>query len=119
MKRLQSVSEELKRSWKAEKLLIDQLQQRKDHLESLRSAAEDAERSGDYGKVAELRYGKIPELENEIREMMDSISNKREEGALIREDVRSEDIAEIVARWTGIPVARMLESERDKLMRLE
>jgi ATP-dependent Clp protease ATP-binding subunit ClpB len=119
LKHLQSSSDELKTTWQAEKQMLDQLQKRKDELEEVRSEAESAERSGDYGRVAEIRYGRIPELEKAIESLMEGITRKREKGALIREDVRSEDIAEIVAKWTGIPVARMLESERDKLVRLE
>ncbi len=119
LKSLQSTADELRTSWKAEKEMLELLQQRKDELERIRSESESAERSGEYGKVAEIRYGRIPELEGEIKSLMEGITHKREGGALIREDVRSEDIAEIVAKWTGIPVARMLESERDKLMRLE
>lgn len=119
LKALQSAAEELKTSWKAEREMLELLQQRKDELEKMKSEAESSERTGDYGRVAEIRYGRIPALEGEIKNLMDGIARKREKGALIREDVRSEDIAEIVAKWTGIPVARMLESERDKLLRLE
>lgn len=119
IKRLQSDLEELKRSWKAEKELIGKMQQRKDDVEKLRQESEKAERGGDYGRVAELRYGAIPAAEKEVNELMEQISGRREKGAMIREDVRSEDIAGIVSKWTGIPVSRMLESERDKLIRLE
>jgi ATP-dependent Clp protease ATP-binding subunit ClpB len=91
----------------------------KELAESLRTEADKAERAGDYGKVAELRYGRIAQLEKELSEMKTLIEKKRSGGSLIREEVRAEDIAEIVSRWTGIPVARMLESEREKLLRLE
>ncbi|MDQ1296456.1 MAG: ATP-dependent Clp protease ATP-binding subunit ClpB, partial [Bacteroidota bacterium] len=87
--------------------------------DSLRFEADQAERAGDYGKVAEIRYGKITGLEKEISELKEQIEKKRSKGSLIREDVRSEDIAEVVSKWTGIPVSRMLESEKGKLLRLE
>lgn len=119
LKHLQATVEELRTAWKAEREMLNLLQQRRDEVERAKSEAESAERSGDYGRVAEIRYGRIPELETEIKGLMEGMTRKREKGALIREDVRSEDIAEIVAKWTGIPVSRMLESERDKLMRLE
>jgi len=88
-------------------------------VESLRFEAEKAERSGDYGKVAEIRYGRIVELEKEIASVKDQIEKKRSKGSLIQEEVRSEDVASIVSKWTGIPVSKMLESEKDKLLRLE
>lgn len=119
LKRLQAEILDLRNAWKAEKEVVERLQQKKNELEILRSEAESAERAGDYGRVAELKYGRIPGLETDIRHLMDSISGKRETGALIREDVRAEDIAGIVARWTGIPLTRMLESEKEKLLRLE
>ena len=102
-----------------EKDIIDKLQSKKEEVDALRFDAEQAERAGDYGKVAEIRYGKIIQLENEITELKEQIEKKRNKGSLIREEVRSDDIAEIVSKWTGIPVARMLESEKEKLLRLE
>jgi ATP-dependent Clp protease ATP-binding subunit ClpB len=99
--------------------MIEKVQSKKEAVESLRFDAEQAERSGDYGKVAEIRYGKIVELEKEISEIKELIEKKRTKGSLIREEVRSEDIAAIVSKWTGIPVSRMLESEKEKLLRLE
>jgi ATP-dependent Clp protease ATP-binding subunit ClpB len=110
---------ELKAAWKAEKEMVERLQEKKELVESLRTEADQAERAGDYGKVAELRYGRIAQLEKELSEMKTLIEKKRSGGSLIREEVRAEDIAEIVSKWTGIPVARMLESEREKLLRLE
>ena len=99
--------------------MIDKVQTKKENVESLRFEAEQAERSGDYGRVAEIRYGKIIELEKEISELKELIEKKRSKGSLIQEEVRSEDIAAIVSKWTGIPVSRMLESEKEKLLRLE
>ncbi|MDY0098749.1 MAG: ATP-dependent chaperone ClpB [Bacteroidales bacterium] len=116
---LQAKRDELTASWKSEKEMIEQVQEKKEAVESLRLEAEEAERSGDYGKVAEIRYGKIIGLENEISGLKEQIEKKRIKGSLVREEVRSEDIAEIVSRWTGIPVSRMLESEREKLLKLE
>jgi ATP-dependent Clp protease ATP-binding subunit ClpB len=110
---------ELKAAWASEKGMIEKLQEKKELVESLRLEADQAERSGNYGKVAELRYGVIASLEKEISRSKDDIEKKRLGGALIREDVRAEDIAEVVSKWTGIPVARMLESEKEKLLKLE
>jgi ATP-dependent Clp protease ATP-binding subunit ClpB len=116
---MQSKRDTLKADWKSEKEMIDNVQTKKEAVESLRFEAETAERSGDYGKVAEIRYGKIVELEKEISNLKQIIEKKRSKGSLIQEEVRSEDIAAIVSKWTGIPVSRMLESEKEKLLRLE
>jgi ATP-dependent Clp protease ATP-binding subunit ClpB len=116
---MQSKRDELIASWKSEKEMIDKVQTKKEGVESLRIEAEQAERSGDYGRVAEIRYGKIIELEKEISELKELIEKRRSKGSLIQEEVRSEDIAAIVSKWTGIPVSRMLESEKEKLLRLE
>jgi ATP-dependent Clp protease ATP-binding subunit ClpB len=115
----QSKRDSLKADWKSEKEMIDRVQTKKENVESLRFEAEQAERAGDYGKVAEIRYGKIVELEKEIASLKQTIEKKRSKGSLIQEEVRSEDIAAIVSKWTGIPVTRMLESEKEKLLRLE
>jgi ATP-dependent Clp protease ATP-binding subunit ClpB len=116
---MQSKRDELKAGWKSEKEMIDKVQAKKEAIESLRFEADRAERSGDYGKVAEIRYGKIVELEKEISSLKELIEMKRTKGSLIQEEVRSEDIAAIVSKWTGIPVSRMLESEKEKLLKLE
>ncbi|HEX2920882.1 MAG TPA: ATP-dependent chaperone ClpB [Bacteroidales bacterium] len=116
---IQSKRDSLIADWKSEKEMIDRVQVNKETLESLRLEAEKAERMGDYGKVAEIRYGKITELEKQIASMKDEIEKKRSRGSLIKEEVTSEDIASIVSKWTGIPVTRMLESEKEKLLRLE
>jgi len=115
----QSKRDELKAGWRSEKEMIEKVQAKKEAVESLRFEAEQAERSGDYGKVAEIRYGKIVELEKEISQLKELVEKKRTKGSLIQEEVRSEDIAAIVSKWTGIPVSRMLESEKDKLLKLE
>jgi ATP-dependent Clp protease ATP-binding subunit ClpB len=111
--------DELKARWRSEKELVESLQKKKHEAEELKFEAESAERAGDYGKVAEIRYGKLVENGNETEKLRQQIEEKRNAGSMIRDDVRSDDIAEIVARWTGIPVSRMLESEKDKLLRLE
>jgi ATP-dependent Clp protease ATP-binding subunit ClpB len=116
---MQAKRDELKAAWKSEKEMIENVQSKKEAMESLRFEAEQAERSGDYGKVAEIRYGKIVELEKEITALKDQIEQKRIKGSLVQEEVRSEDIAAVVSKWTGIPVSRMLESEKEKLLRLE
>jgi ATP-dependent Clp protease ATP-binding subunit ClpB len=116
---IQVKRDELKAEWRSEKEMIEKVQLKKEAVESLRFEAEQAERSGDYGKVAEIRYGKITGLEKEISELKELIEKKRTKGSLIQEEVRSEDIAAIVSKWTGIPVSRMLESEKEKLLKLE
>jgi ATP-dependent Clp protease ATP-binding subunit ClpB len=110
---------ELKASWMAEKNMVESLHVKKEKIETLRLEADQAERGGDYGKVAELRYGVIASLEKEIEKSKSEIDRKRSGGALIREEVRAEDIAEVVSKWTGIPVSKMLESEKEKLINLE
>ncbi len=116
---IQSKRDSLIAAWKSEKEMVEQVQVKKEEVESLKFEAERAERSGDYGKVAEIRYGKIIQLEREIEKLKEEIGKKRSKGSLVREEVTSEDIASIVSRWTGIPVSRMLESEKAKLLRLE
>lgn len=116
---LQAKRDELNASWKSEKDMISKVQSKKEAVESLRTEAEQAERAGNYEKVAEIRYGKIIGLEKEIAALKEQIEKKRSKGSLIREEVRSEDIAEIVSKWTGIPVSRMMESEKEKLLRME
>jgi ATP-dependent Clp protease ATP-binding subunit ClpB len=104
--------------WQLEKSLIDGIQQKKQEIESLKLEAENAERSGDFGRVAEIRYGKIRESEAEIEKLKSELSLNKDQH-LIKEEVDAEDISQIVSRWTGIPVARMLQSEREKLLHLE
>lgn len=104
--------------WQLEKSLIDGIQKKKQEIESLKHEAELAERAGDFGRVAEIRYGKIREAETEIDRLKVELSSNKEQH-LIKEEVDAEDISEIVSRWTGIPVARMLQSEREKLLHLE
>ena len=103
--------------WQKEKKILNEIQKQKMEIEQLKLMAEEAERSGDYGKVAELRYGKIVAAEKTIKELMEQKS--KSEFTLINEYVEPEDIAEVVAKWTGIPVKRMLESEKEKLLRME
>jgi ATP-dependent Clp protease ATP-binding subunit ClpB len=110
---------ELKAAWSSEKDLIEKLQEKKESAEALRFEAEQAERRGDYGKVAEIRYGRMTEIEREIAGMKEQIESRKTRGSLIQEEVRSEDIADIVSKWTGIPVSKMMESEKEKLLRLE
>ena len=104
--------------WQLEKSLIDGIQQKKQEIESLKLEAEQAERSGDFGRVAEIRYGKIGEAEAEIEKLKAELSSNKSQH-LIKEEVDAEDISQIVSRWTGIPVSRMLQSEREKLLHLE
>ncbi|MPQ47800.1 ATP-dependent chaperone ClpB [Marinifilum sp. N1E240] len=105
--------------WEAEREVIDGIQKNKEELENLKYEAEKAEREGDYGRVAEIRYGKLKELEEEIEHLNEKLKQNQNSDALIKEEVRNDDIAEVVSRWTGIPVNRMLKSERQKLLSLE
>ncbi|MGQ1909787.1 ATP-dependent chaperone ClpB [Marinifilum sp. RC60d5] len=105
--------------WEAEREVIDGIQKHKEELESLKYEAEKAEREGDYGRVAEIRYGKLKEVEQEIEDLNEKLKQNQNSDALIKEVVSNDDIAEVVSRWTGIPVNRMLKSERQKLLSLE
>ena len=105
--------------WQQEKELADRIQTAKQNIENLKHEAESAEREGDYGRVAEIRYGKIKALESEISQVQDELHKAQGNGAMIKEEVTAEDIADIVSRWTGIPVSKMLQSEREKLLTLE
>ena len=108
-----------KAKWQSEKELVNKIQQNKKEIEQLKFEADRAEREGDYGKVAEIRYGKLQALENEIKSIQEDLKNKQVDCAMIKEEVTAEDIADVVSRWTGIPVSKMLQSERDKLLHLE
>lgn len=105
--------------WQNEKSILDEIQKSKEKIESYKYEAEQAERSGDFGKVAELRYGRIKEEENRIETLRKSLLETQSGKAMIKEEVDAEDIAGVVSRWTGIPVNRMLQSEKDKLLHLE
>ena len=108
-----------KAKWQSEKELVNKIQQNKKEIEQLKFEADRAEREGDYGKVAEIRYGKLQALENEIKSIQEDLKKKQGDSAMIKEEVTAEDIADVVSRWTGIPVSKMLQSERDKLLHLE
>ncbi len=109
----------LKAKWESEKQLVNKIQSNKQQIEQLKFEAERAEREGDYGKVAEIRYGRLQALEEEIRHIEDELKQMQSGNALIKEEVTADDIADVVSRWTGIPVSKMLQSERDKLLHLE
>ena len=108
-----------KAKWEAERGLVNRIQQNKSQIEQLKFEAERAEREGDYGKVAEIRYGKLKALEDEIRQIQEQLKDTQGGEAMIKEEVTAEDIADVVSRWTGIPVSKMLQSEREKLLHLE
>ncbi len=116
---LQEEKNRLKAKWENEKAVVDEIQKHKASIEQYRFEAEQAERSGDFGKVAELRYGRIKESEEKLQELHQKLRDMQSESALIKEEVSAEDIADVVSRWTGIPVSRMLQSEREKLLKLE
>ncbi|MGM0612941.1 MAG: ATP-dependent chaperone ClpB [Bacteroidota bacterium] len=116
---LQEKKNEIKSRWQSEKGLVDQVQQKKKEIEQLSHEAEEAERNGDYGKVAEIRYGKIKEAEQQLHQAQEELQETQANGSIINEEVSSEEIADVVSRWTGIPVSKMLESEKEKLLKLE
>ena len=110
---------ELNAQWKAEKSIVDEIQNTKLDIENFKLEAEKAEREGDYGKVAELRYGKIKEAQEKLENYQKELQESQSANSLIKEEVTYEDIAEVVAKWTGIPVTKMIQSEREKLLKLE
>ena len=108
-----------KAKWQSEKTLVNKIQQNKVEIENLKFEADKAEREGDYGRVAEIRYGKLQALNQEIEETQQKLHEMQGDKAMIKEEVDAEDIADVVSRWTGIPVSKMLQSEKDKLLHLE
>ena len=116
---LQEQAADFRAKWQAEKELLGKIQQNKLQIEQLRFEADKAERAGDYGKVAEIRYGKIKALDDEIFRVQEELKKYQGGNAIIKEEVTPDDIADVVSRWTGIPVSRMLQSEREKLLHLE
>ncbi|MEE4176892.1 MAG: ATP-dependent chaperone ClpB [Bacteroides sp.] len=116
---LQDEQNRLRSKWESEKEVVQQIQSLKQSIEEYRFDAEQAERNGDFGKVAEIRYGRIKESEQHLEEMNQKLKEMQAESALIKEEVTAEDIADVVSRWTGIPVSKMLQSEREKLLLLE
>lgn len=110
---------ELKAQWENEKSIIQNLQDEKENIEKLKLEAEKAERAGDFGKVAEIRYGLINESQQKLEQLQEQIRDLQNEDSLLKEEVESEDIAEVVAKWTGIPVSKMIQTEKEKLMHLE
>ena len=121
-KEIAELSEErnsLKAKWESEKSVVHGIQKEKETIDKLKFEAEQAEKAGDYGKVAEIRYGKITEAEKRLNEFQLQMKNMQGEKSLLKEEVDSEDIAEVVAKWTGIPVSKMLQSDREKLLHLE
>ena len=109
----------LNAKWQSEKELVEQIQSQKTEIENLKFEAEGAERNGDLGKVAEIRYGRIPTLEKKMVELKEKLTVLQKDSALVNEEVDAEEIAAVVSRWTGIPVSRMLQSEKQKLLSLE
>ena len=105
--------------WEGERQLVNKIQQDKQEIENLKYEAERAEREGDYGKVAEIRYSKLKVLEDDIKTIQQQLASAQDGNSLVREEVTADDIAEVVSRWTGIPVTRMMQSEREKLLHLE
>ncbi|OZV66643.1 ATP-dependent chaperone ClpB [Winogradskyella aurantia] len=110
---------ELNAKWKSEKEVVDNIQTIKSNIEEYKLEAERAEREGDYGKVAEIRYGKIKEAQEKLEKFQKELQENQSEHSLIKEEVTYEDIADVVAKWTGIPVSKMLQSDREKLLKLE
>ena len=110
---------QMRSKWENEKSIIGQIQKNKELIDQFKLEAEQAERDGDYGRVAEIRYGKIKEADANVEKLKEELIQYQSETAMIKEEVESEDIAEIVAKWTGIPVSKMLQSEKEKLLKLE
>jgi len=109
----------IKAKWQSEKEVVEDIQKRKNEIENFKFEADQAERSGDYGKVAELRYGRIKEAESQLESLKVKLLEMQRNSALIKEEVDAGDIADVVSKWTGIPVSKMLQSEREKLLQLE
>ena len=118
-KELAELKKSHKAKWQSEKTLVNRIQQNKVEIENLKFEADKAEREGDYGKVAEIRYGKLQALNQEIEDTQKELHAMQGDKAMIKEEVDAEDIADVVSRWTGIPVSKMLQSEKDKLLHLE
>ncbi|MGI4803738.1 MAG: ATP-dependent chaperone ClpB, partial [Janthinobacterium lividum] len=128
-KRVKELSEEIanlsnerdsvRAKWRGEKDLVDNVNTKIEQIENFKLEADQAERAGDYGKVAELRYGKIKETEAEVEKLKKQIEDEQGDGRMLKEEVTADDIAGVVARWTGIPVSKMIQSEREKLLNLE
>lgn len=116
---LQEQETSLKAKWQAEKNLVNKIQEDKKQIEQLKYEADRAEQEGNYGKVAEIRYGKLQSLENDIRQIQEKLTETQGGNAMIKEEVTADDIAEVVSRWTGIPVTKMMQSEREKLLHME
>lgn len=116
---LQEKEKDLRAKWEGEKEVLAKIQADKQEMEQLKFEAERAEREGDYGRVAEIRYGKLKQLQDDIDRRQDELKNRQGAEAMVKEEVTPDDIADVVARWTGIPVTRMLQSEREKLLHLE
>ena len=116
---LKEQEKSMRAKWQQEKEFADRIQNAKQEIESLKFEADKAEREGNYGRVAEIRYGRIKELEEEIKKAQSDLHSTQGSSAMIKEEVTAEDIADVVSRWTGIPVSKMLQSERDKLLSLE
>ncbi|EGV42741.1 ATP-dependent chaperone ClpB [Bizionia argentinensis JUB59] len=110
---------ELNAKWKSEKEVVDNIQNAKSNIEEFKLEAERAERDGDYGKVAEIRYGKIQEAQERLENLQKELAANQSESSLIKEEVTYEDIADVVAKWTGIPISKMLQTDREKLLKLE
>ena len=116
---LQEEEKIFRTKWQGEKELVNKIQQNKQQIEQLKFEAEKAEREGDYGKVAEIRYGKLQALESEIIHIQEQLKDAQGSEAMVKEEVTADDIADVVARWTGIPVSKMMQSEKEKLLHLE
>lgn len=116
---LEEKEKNLRAKWEGEKEVLARIQQDKEQMEQLKFEAERAEREGNYGRVAEIRYGKLSQLQQDIEAQQEQLKSRQGNEAMVKEEVTADDIADVVARWTGIPVTRMLQSEREKLLRLE
>jgi ATP-dependent Clp protease ATP-binding subunit ClpB len=116
---LSAERDSLRASWQSEKTLVDQVNQEIENIEHYKQEADQAERAGDYGKVAEIRYGRIKEAQDQVEKLKAELAEKQDSKRMLKEEVTAEDIADVVSKWTGIPVNKMIQSEREKLLSLE
>ena len=116
---LSAERDSLRAAWQSEKTLVDSINQELEQIESYKIEADQAERAGDYGRVAEIRYGRIKESQDKVEQLKKELGEKQDDNRMLKEEVTAEDIAGVVSRWTGVPVAKMVQSEREKLLHLE
>src|SRR5690606_39052773 len=116
---LSAERDSLRAAWQSEKTLVDNINQELEQIENYKIEADQAERAGDYGRVAEIRYGRIKESQDKVETLKKELAEQQGDSRMLKEEVTADDIAGVVSRWTGVPVTKMIQSERDKLLHLE